>query len=52
MSSFWKDLQRTSYRLSRFSGDVSAAQRGTLGKRLVRRRVTRTVLRPYGKLWR
>lgn len=52
MSSFFKSLQRDSYKVSRLSGDVSAAERGTLVKRLVRRRVTRTLGRSYGKLWR
>jgi hypothetical protein len=49
---FWRDMQRDSYKLSRFSGDVNAAERGTLVKRLVRRQVTRKLGRGYGKLWR
>ena len=52
MASFWRNLQRDSYKLSRVSGDVSAAQRGVLGKRLVRRKVTRKLGRRYNRLWR
>lgn len=49
---FFQDLQRSSYKVSRFSGDVSAAQRGRLAKRVVRRKVTRNLGRSYGKLWK
>ena len=49
-----KQVQRTSYLISRTAGDLSAAQRGpaVLGKRLVRRSLTRElfrVLRQFGK---
>jgi hypothetical protein len=45
--SFLRDVQRASYLLSRTAGDTRAAQRGTLGKRLVRRTVTRNVFRLF-----
>lgn len=45
-------MQRDSYRLSRLSGDINAAEKGTLAKRLVRRKVTRVLGRPYGRLWK
>lgn len=39
--SMLKQIQRTSYLKSRTAGDLDAARRGKLGKRLVRRSVTR-----------
>lgn len=39
-------LQRDLYLASRTVGDLDAAQRGRLGKRLVRRQVTRRVVGP------
>lgn len=51
MASFWRQLQRDSYKVSRLSGDVEAAEKGTLAKRLIRRNVTRKLGRGYGKLW-
>lgn len=50
--SFLRSVQRASYLLSRSTGDVRAAKRGTLGKRLVRRQVTRKLGRSYNKLWK
>lgn len=44
--------QRFFYLLSRSLGDVNAAKRGTLPKRLVRRSVTHSLLRPYNRAWR
>jgi hypothetical protein len=49
-----KQVQRDAYLISRTAGDLSAAQRGpaTLGKRLVRRDLTRTffrILRQMGR---
>lgn len=49
---FLRDLQRTSYLVSRTAGDARAAKRGRLGKRLVRRQVTRHLGRSYNKLWK
>jgi hypothetical protein len=42
-----KQVQRDAYLISRAAGDLSAARRGpaTLGKRLVRRDLTRTLFR-------
>ncbi|MGB7794851.1 MAG: hypothetical protein WBL53_01085 [Pseudonocardiaceae bacterium] len=40
------DFQRATYLMSRTAGDLSALQRGRLGKRLVRRAVTRRGLGP------
>ena len=31
---FWRDMQRDSYKVSRLSGDINAAEKGTLLKRL------------------
>lgn len=42
-----RQLQRTLYLASRLTGDISAARRGRLGRRLVRRAVTR---RGFGPL--
>lgn len=39
--SMLKQIQRTSYLKSRTAGHLDAARRGKLGKRLVRRSVTR-----------
>lgn len=49
-----KQVQRDAYLISRAAGDLSAARRGpaVLGRRLVRRDLTRTlfrVLRNFGK---
>jgi hypothetical protein len=41
----WNSVRRGLYFTQRFMGDVSAARRGTLGKRLVRRSLTRTLFR-------
>jgi hypothetical protein len=46
-SSPLRKAQRTSYRTSRLLGDLSAASRGTLPKRLVRRSVTRSIFRAF-----
>jgi len=45
---FLSSLQRDSYRVSRATGDVRAAQRGRLVQRLVRRRITRGLFRSLG----
>jgi hypothetical protein len=45
-------LQKALYLASRFLGDANAAQRGTLGKRLIRRQTTRVLGREYDRLWR
>ena len=50
--SFLRDLQRALYLAQRSTGDVRAAQRGRLAKRVVRRQVTRRLMRPYNRLWR
>lgn len=42
-----KKTQRTAYRVSRTAGDVSAAKRGKLGKRIVRRKATRAAFRLF-----
>ena len=39
------EIQRSLYLGSRSVGDLRALQRGRLGRRLVRRRVTRTIMR-------
>jgi len=39
--SLLKQIQRDAYFVSRTAGDASALQRGTLAKRLIRRRLTR-----------
>jgi hypothetical protein len=46
--STWNQLQRNLYLLQRGMGDISAAQRGpaVLGKRLLRRRLTRSIWAP------
>jgi hypothetical protein len=41
--SFLRDIQRAAYLLSRAAGDVNAAEKGTLGKRLVRRQLNRKI---------
>jgi len=40
-----ESLRRDSYLFSRTLGDYQAAKRGTLGKRLVRRSITRALFR-------
>jgi hypothetical protein len=45
--SFLRDVQRASYLISRAAGDTRAAQRGTLGKRVVRRTVTRNAFKLF-----
>lgn len=45
-------IQSMAYKISRGAGDLNAAEHGTLGKRIVRRQVTRRLGRSYGKLWR
>jgi len=50
--SAWNQVRRDLYLTQRTMGDVSAAKRGTLGKRLARRDLTRAlfrVLRGFGK---
>lgn len=42
----WEQARRTLYFIQRAMGDMSAANRGTLGKRLVRRQLTRTTWGP------
>ena len=49
--SFFSQLQRDSYKLSRLSGRCSRGE-STLLKRLLRRQVTRTLGRGHNKLWR
>lgn len=39
------EIRRSSYLLSRTIGDVQAAQRGTIAKRLVRRSLMRAIFR-------
>ena len=41
------ELRRSLYLSQRAIGDVQAAQRGTLAKRLVRRQVTRSLFRLF-----
>lgn len=40
-----KQLQRNAYLVSRTAGDLDAAKRGVLVKRVVRRRLTRAIFR-------
>lgn len=44
----WSQVQRTLYFTQRAMGDISAAQRGpvVLGKRLLRRKATRSIWGP------
>lgn len=49
---FLRGLQRALYLASRSTGDVRAIQRGTYGKRLVRRAVNRRVGRVENRLFR
>lgn len=44
--SAWEQTRRNFYLAQRTMGDISAAQRGTLGKRLIRRQATRSVWGP------
>ncbi len=44
--SFLKQVQRDAHLLSRTAGDLSALQRGRLGKRLIRRKATRSGFGP------
>lgn len=44
--SFLQQIQRNTHLMSRTAGDLSAFQRGTLGKRLVRRKITRSGIGP------
>jgi hypothetical protein len=44
-------LQKALYLLSRTAGDVNVAQRGTLGKRLIRRQVSRRRGRVEDRIW-
>lgn len=41
-----RNLQRTAYLVSLTAGDMSSFQRGTLGRRCVRRKVNRSVAGP------
>lgn len=41
----FRRISRDAHLVSRTAGDISAARRGVLGKRLVRRAVTRAVMR-------
>ena len=45
--SVWSQTRRNLYLAQRLMGDVSAAQRGTLGKRLIRRSLTRSLFRLF-----
>jgi len=45
-------IRRLLYLTSRSMGDYQALKRGTLPKRLARRTVTRSLLRPYNQAWR
>jgi hypothetical protein len=49
-----ESTRRALYLSQRAIGSYQAAQRGPkpLCKRLVRRTVTRQLMKPYGKLWR
>jgi hypothetical protein len=44
--SAWNQLQRDLYFTQRTMGDISAASRGTLGRRLIRRKATRSIWGP------
>jgi len=46
--SAWNEIRRDLYLTQRTMGDVSAARRGRLGKRLVRRSLTRSIFRALG----
>lgn len=53
----WRQTQRNLYLIQRTMGDLSALNRGTLVKRLVRRKVTRSGVGPilnalFRGLWR
>ena len=52
--STWNQIRRTLYKTQRTMGDIEAASRGpdVIAKRLIRRRVTRALARPWGRLWR
>ena len=47
MSSAWGSTRRDMYRAQRLMGDLSAARRGTLPKRLLRRSLTRSMFRAF-----
>jgi hypothetical protein len=51
--SAWNQLRRGLYLTQRAMGDISAAQRGpvVLGKRLLRRRVTRSIWGPLLRMF-
>lgn len=46
---FLRDLQRSLYLAQRATGDARAAQRGTLGKRVVRRQATKSIWGPIAR---
>lgn len=54
MTSTLSQVRRDLYLAQRGLGDYQAAMRGpgVLGKRILRRHVTRRVGRTYGRLWR
>jgi hypothetical protein len=43
----WRRAQRDLYLAQRTMGDIDAAQRGKLGKRLLRRSLTRSLFRLF-----
>jgi hypothetical protein len=48
----WEETRRSLYLTQRFIGDVSAAERGRLPQRLIRRRLTRSIFRSLRGLGR
>lgn len=51
MSSIFRQIARTSHQVSKYSGDAAAFQSGgvpRLAKRIVRRRLTRTLFKLIG----
>ena len=45
--STWSSTRRSLYKSQRLMGDLSAAKRRTLPKRLLRRSITRSLLRAF-----
>jgi hypothetical protein len=47
-------IRKAAYKTQRMIGDYQAATRGpgVLGKRILRRHVTRSIMRPYNRLWK
>jgi len=44
---FLRDVQRASHQISKAAGDVNAVNRGTYGKRVARRELTKNVWGPF-----